>query len=337
MTTTSTSTQGNPALGAEEPLPLKRGTLRRLLFWIFPANLSIFLVWGAVPSVLLPLQVQGLDPANKEANLAVVLTVGAISSVLAPPIVGAISDRTRSRFGRRATWMILGAFLGGLALIGMGLANGIVQIAIAWAMVQFLVNFPQNMMGAVLPDRVTRAARGTASAIAGLALMFGALGGQVLGSQLAGNIPGGYVFLAGFLLVVVTLFVVFNPDHSSRDLPRERLTPADVLRTFWVNPVRHPDFFWAFVGRFLLYAGYFAVYGYQLFILQEYIGLGKEALTALPLAGVVSLAAMLLSTIIAGPLSDRIGRRKIFVFISSLLVAVGLVMPLLMPDFTGWL
>ena len=36
---------------------------------------------------------------------------------------------------------------------------------------------------------------------------------------------------------------------------------GDFLRTFWVNPVKHPDFFWAFTGRLLLYTGYFAVTG----------------------------------------------------------------------------
>jgi len=305
--------------------------------WAFPANVSIYIIWGAVPTILLPLQIEGIDPANKAANLAIVTTLGAIASLISPPIVGAISDRTRSRFGRRALWMIAGAIVAGLALIGMGLQNTLAQIAIAWVIVQLTLNIPQNMIGAIMPDRVPRAARGTFSAIMGVALMVGAIGGQVVGASLASNIPAGYVILAGVVVVTLALFIIFNPDHSSKDMPREPFSARDILRTFWVNPIKHPDFFWAFVGRFMLYAGYFSVYGYQLFILQDYIGLGKDATAALPVAGILSLLTIVLSTAIAGPLSDRVGQRKIFVFISSVIVASAMVVPLVMPTYTGWL
>ena len=337
MTTKSAAAPSTLLDGAQDPPSLRRGTLRRLMAWVFPANVSIVLIWGAVPTILLPLQIEGVDPANKAANLAIVTTLGAIASVIAPPIAGAISDRTRSRFGRRALWMVAGAIIGGLALIGMGLQTGLAQIAVAWVIVQFALNFPQNMVAAVMPDRVPRAARGTFSAVMGVALMVGAVGGQVVGAQVASNIPAGYTILAGIVVVMLTLFVVFNPDHSSKDLPREPLAGLDILRTFWINPVRHPDFFWAFLGRFLLYAGYFAVFGYQLFILQDYIGLGEGATAALPLAGILSLLTIVLSTAIAGPLSDRLGRRKIFVFISSVIVALAMVVPIVMPTYTGWL
>jgi MFS family permease len=104
-----------------------------------------------------------------------------------------------------------------------------------------------------------------------------------------------------------------------------------------VNPVRHPDFFWAFAGRLLLYLGYFVVFGYNLFLLEDYIGLGDGAPAFVPILGGVSLIGILVSIAISGPLSDRLGRRKIFVFVSSILVALGMVAPLVSPTTTGML
>lgn len=337
MTTTSASAPLVEPDGTDEPRPLVRGSMTRLLGWIIPANLSIFILWGAIPGVLLPLQVTGLDPANKVANLALVTTIGAFAAMIAQPVAGAISDRTRSRFGRRAPWMVAGVLIGGLGLIGMALANTLVMIAIAWTIVQVAYNFAQGPLSAILPDRVPRAARGTFAALAGMGAMLGALGGQIAGVALSSSIPTAHLFLSGLALVVTVLFVVFNPDHSSRDQQNPPFSLRVFLSTFWVNPIRHPDFFWAFTGRLLLYTAYFAVTGYQLFILQDYIGLGDAAIESIPLFGLVGLVGMIAAMVVGGPLSDKLGRRKVFVFASTIVVALAMVVPLVMPDYVGWL
>ena len=46
---------------------------------------------------------------------------------------------------------------------------------------------------------------------------------------------------------------------------------------------------------------------------------------------------MITAMVVAGPLSDRLGRRKVFVFASSVLVGLALLVPLVMPTYTGWI
>lgn len=135
---------------------------------------------------------------------------------------------------------------------------------------------------------------------------------------------------------MMTLFNLFNPDYSSKRLQPEPFKLGDFLRTFWVNPIKHPDFFWAFTGRLLLYTGYFAVTGYQLFLLTDYFGVENPE-TVIPLLGLISLAGILISTVISGPLSDRFGRRKPFVFASAALTGLALVLPWVWPDLTAWM
>jgi MFS family permease len=324
------------ASGNEDPPEPIKG-VRRLLGWIIPANLGIFLIWGAVPGILLPAQITAqFGEADKVANLAIVMTIGAFFSMLAQPIAGQISDRTRSRFGRRAPWILLGALAGGLALVGLAFANSLIGVVIAWTLVQITYNFAQGPLSAVMPDRVPVARRGTFATLSGIGLMVGALGGQVVGSVFLGSITAGYVTFAVFALIILTLFIVFNPDYSSKELEREPFRFADFLRTFWVSPVEHPDFFWAFTGRLLLYTGYFAVTGYQFFLLTDYFGIAEPG-SVIPVLGLISLAGILIATIVSGPLSDKVGRRKPFVFASSAVTGLAFVLPWVWPDVTAWM
>ncbi|WP_127473351.1 MFS transporter [Microbacterium sulfonylureivorans] len=323
------------AAGNDDPPAPIRG-LRRLLWWIIPANLGIFLIWGAVPGILLPAQVTEFDSANKYVNLLIITTIGSFASILAQPIAGQISDRTRSRFGRRAPWIIIGSLAGGLALTGLAFADSLVGLVIAWTLVQICYNFAQGPLSAVMPDRVPLARRGTFAALSGIGLMVGALGGSIVGSMFLHSIAAGYVIFAVISLVTLTLFVIFNPDYSSREIVPEPFRLVDFLRTFWVNPVKHPDFFWAFTGRLLLYTGYFAVTGYQFFILTDYLGIEDPA-TVIPILGVLSLVGILISTIISGPLSDRIGRRKPFIFGSSVFVGLAMIIPMVSPTIEAWM
>ncbi|MDL9979233.1 MFS transporter [Microbacterium sp. ASV49] len=319
----------------DPPAPIKG--VRRLLWWVLPANFVIFAIWGSVPGVLLPEQVRvALGDNDKLANMVIISTIGAIAAMIAQPIAGQISDRTRSRFGRRAPWMILGALAGALALIGMAFANTLPGFVVAWVLVQIAYNFAQGPLSAIMPDRVPIARRGTFATLSGIGLMVGALGGSILGALFFHSISVGYVIFAVTALVVLTLFVVFNPDHPSTNFAREPFSLGDFLRTFWVNPVKHPDFFWAFTGRLLLYTGYFAVTGYQLYILTDYLHVSKPE-TVIPLLGLISIAGVLITTAISGPLSDKIGRRKPFVFGSSVVMGLALLLPWISPTITSWM
>ena len=170
---TSTTNAGPESAGPEQAAPEVtdgsrpriQGPLRRLLLWFLPGTLSIYVLWGAIPTILLPLQVEEIDPALKVANLALVTTIGAFAAMVAQPIAGRISDRTRTRYGRRAPYLVGGALLGGLALIALGFSSSLMLITLCWVLVQISFNIVQGPFTAILPDRVPAAVRGTFAAI----------------------------------------------------------------------------------------------------------------------------------------------------------------------------
>jgi MFS family permease len=312
-----------------------RRPLRRLFVLAAPLSVGVYLVVGALPNVLLPLQVEHIDEASKASNLALVTGIGAAVAMVVSPIAGMISDRTRSRFGRRAPWMVVGALSTGMSLVGMGFASGLVQLIVAWSLTQFTLNLLISPMTAILPDRVPVRVRGVFATVVGVGTIIGNVVGQAVGARLSSNIHAGYLVLAGLLVVVVCLFVVFTKDASSAGIPREEFSWRVFLATFWVSPRKHPDFAWGFLNRLLLYTGFFLITGYQLYILQDYIGLGDDAVNAIPLLGAVMLVAVLISATFCGPLSDRSGRRKPFVVGAGLLMAAALIIPFFAHTLTG--
>jgi MFS family permease len=327
------SPEGHDPL-SNEPLRVT-GRLRRLLVWWGTAGLGVYLSLGAVAGVLLPLQVQLYDPVNKASNLALVTVVGALGGLLAQPIAGLLSDRTRSRMGRRFPWMLAGALISAGSMAGLGLVGGLVAIAGLYLLLSVGLALNQGPAAAILPDRVLRRARGLFSAVGGLGVIFGTLGGATLGALLSGSILVGYLVLAVLILVAAVGFVLFNPDHDNRGEPTPPLHWSMFLRTFWVNPRQNPDFAFGFLGRLFTFAGYYLVNTFTLYLLQDYIGLGPDAVAAVPLLAGVSMVTTLISTFIGGPVSDRTGRRKPAAVVAGLLIAISLIVPWVLPTLTG--
>lgn len=212
----------------------------------------------------------------------------------------------------------------------------LVGIAVVYVLVNVALSLYLGPKSAIMPDRVPRGVRGLFSVVSGLGVLFGVLGGQAVGAALRVSPTVGYALL-GLVIVVVGLgFVAFNPDHDSRSEPVRATSWSAVARSFWVSPRRHPDFALGFVGRLLTLLGFYLANTFQLFLLQDYVGLGDDAIDVLPLLALTALLATLLSTVIGGPLSDRMGRRKPVAVAAGLLIAVALLAPWVMPTLTGF-
>lgn len=326
------------------PAPLRKPSasklprrLRPLFAWIpFVSTIPYFAF--ALASYFAAIQVQVIDPAGKVGALAVVTSLAGVAALIAQPVIGVISDRTRSRFGSRNPWILFGTVVGAAGLLTAGLSGTVAVLTIGICLVQFGFNALQGPLSAILPDRVPERFRGRYSTLAGFGVLLGSVLGPVIGSMFVDELFVGYVAIAGVVLFLVVLFLLTVPERGNRDVPRERFSARAFFGAFWINPLRYPDFFWGFLGRFLLFGGYNLLGTYVLYIAQDYIGLSfADAQAIVPLLGVATLPGVLLGTAIAGPLSDRIGRRKPLVLVAGLIITAGAVVPLLMPTVAGLL
>jgi len=293
-------------------------------------------LYVAVLQVLLPNQIQDLDPAGKATNLGVLFAITSVFSTTITPLSGALSDRTRSRFGRRTPWIVLGALIGGGALILVPYAHGMAAITATWLVASISLNSMQTPITTVIAERLPPSERGVASGVVGAAMTGGVSAGTVFGGLFARDIRFAYCVLGVGIIVACAAFVFLNPEPKTK---LERPAPFRLgafLGSFWVNPREHPDFVWAFVGRFTIYMGYQAVVTYLLYILEDHIGLSQaDANRMIARLASITLVALIFASVGSGWLSDRTGRRKPLVFIAALFMAAAVAAPLVAPSIEG--
>lgn len=317
---------------------LDRRELTRLTWSLFSGFTVMYAAYAGLASVLMPAQVSFVDPDNKEASHALIMSASAFVTIFIQPIFGAISDRTRSRWGRRTPWMCLGVVGGALALLVIGHLEAVALLLAAWIAVQVLINIMQIPMTAWLPDRVAPERRGIVSSFIGVGTQVGATVGIVLATRFAepGQVATGYTVFAVLLVVVILAIVLLNADKDDRGVEVAPFSWRAFARGFWVSPRQAPDFWWAFAARVVLILGYWGVFTYTRYSLEDYFKVGDQVNSAQSNASLIQLGTVLVASLVCGPLSDRLGRRKIFVGGASLVMAVSLLIPLAMPTLTGF-
>ncbi|WP_306204635.1 MFS transporter [Actinoplanes sp. RD1] len=315
-----------------------RSRVGPLLTAMFVLNVFGYAAVGGVLQILLPTQVREAAGDGATSALALITGVSAIASLAVPPIAGLLSDRTSSRWGRRAPWILGGGVATAAALVLLGLAGSVPGLLVGWFLVQATINIGLNIILSAIPERIPARRHGLASTVQGLGLPVGAILGVQLGAAFAGSVAVGYVLLAVLFAVASALcaFLVRDP-HGDRQAV-ERRTPAAGLRTMF-GSLRFHDYRWVFISRAVLYLGYNMISGFGLYILQDHIRLPADltAAEAVATSGTINLVLVTLGTVVSGPLADRFGHHRAFVVASSLLLTVSMVVPLAWPSWPAYL
>ncbi|RBP99455.1 MFS transporter [Bifidobacterium xylocopae] len=325
--------QASPTEG--RPRPNTLGKYRYCAaFFIF--NLFWMMALSIVASVLLPQRLTDIAPGSKVAISGVFNATTALTSLFSNLIVGNLSDRTRSIFGRRTPWIVSGGILAGISLFLMGVFTPIWAIGVVYCLAMVGLNMMISPVVASLSDRVPDNQRATMSAFISAGNMVGNSLGTLVGAhfitmQVPGWILSGVVMGISGLVTVI----IWPKEPSAKDLPKVEASFKSLLESFR-PPRKAPDFWLAFAGRSLLLFSYYMVLNYQLFILQDYVGQSvAESAATMSTMSMVLIVVSMIASLGAGPISDKIGRRKIPVVIASLLLAVGYAMPWILHSALG--
>lgn len=297
--------------------------------------------------VLLPQRFTELGIGSPAVILGTMNSVGCVFALVANWFFGALSDMSHSRFGKRTPWIIIGGFVTAAGYLLTSQANTMVLIVSGWCVVQVGVNMMIAPTVAILSDRIPEANRGVFSALYGGGSIVGQSLGTLIGAQLISKIGLGFmVGVALFAITGVAAVLILPRERSAAETWRGGLkTPAQnhnkidmayVARSFTLPTRNCRNFYFALVGRLLLITGWQMVSSYQLYILQQYCGLGKEAsAAAISMMSIISMLVLIFSTLLSGYLSDRLQRRKVVVVVGSVIIAAGLAVPIVMPTAFG--
>lgn len=320
--------------------------LGKVLLGFFGVQLFVNIANGGTLNSLVPNLIAHLDSADKVTILGVAGACAAVGGVITQPLWGHLSDRTRSRLGRRVPWIVAGVVGLALAVLGLAPVTSVVLVVVLYTLVQVFYSMIAGPLSAIIPDRAPVSRRGVFSALGSLGVFVGGLLGVVIASQFVSRLPIGFVVMAAIVLVGGIAFAFVLRERRGADAAPDADVPLDVvvektswtqtLKGFWVSPRQHPDFFWAFVARLVLIVGYWSITSFQLYILDDYIGLGlAKANSVFPITTAVLGVAIIIAVVPAGIISDRIGRRKPLVIVASVVVAASSIIPIVSPTVLG--
>ncbi|MFI1396993.1 MFS transporter [Streptomyces sp. NPDC020681] len=281
------------------------------------ANLGLYMAFLTPIQVLLAEQIDEIHPSGKEIALGWATGIGALVAVVANPLAGALSDRTGGRFGRRRPWILGGAALGAVGLAVTAVQTTVVGVTLGWCLAQLGLNAMLAGTSAVVPDQVPVRQRAAVSGFIGIPQTLGLVVGALLVTMVVTGIVTGYLLLAALTVLCALPFVLLMPDPQVPPTAKQSVR----LRDFWVSPRDHPDFGWAWLTRFLVMLGNAMGTLYLLYFLKDAVHYadpdeGVLILTLLYTAGVAVTA------VAGGIVSDRLGRRKALVAVSSGVMAV---------------
>ncbi|MCQ9165239.1 MFS transporter [Arthrobacter sp. STN4] len=297
-------------------------------------NVGINTAFFGPIQVLLGQQAIHFNEGDKEAILALVTGAGAAVSLVANPLFGTFSDRSLSRFGRRVPWVFIGALLGTIGLLGLAVAPGVAAMTLLWCLVQLGCNGALAAVTAAVPDQVPVRQRGTIGGLASMGTVVGILLGAAVGAVVAGNFVLGYLLCAIALTAGMVPYLFLSNDHVLSAADRPPFSWARFFTGFWISPRRHPDFGWAWLTRFLVNVGNHLVTLYLLFFLRDAVGFANPEFGVLVLTGIYAVLT-LVTAVIGGRWTDRVGRRKPFVIASSAIIALAALILAFEPTWTG--
>jgi len=345
----STTTNAAPATTVE-PSEL---VSRRWMTAFALALVGVAAGWYGPIQILLPAQAERFaltGGGGKEALLALVTSVGAAASMVANPLWGAISDRTRSRWGRRIPILVAGTLIGGAGLVMLALAPGLPWMVAGWAAAQIGLNGPYAALAAVIADRVPERQRGLVGALFGIAQVVGVVVGTAV-AVAAGQGSLGYLAIAIAVPALVTSFALVHRDPTlasdtsttatarpaGAGTESETRTGDDVgsrtgteARAFLRGMRPTALFVWVWTIRFLLYFVNALVVLYLFYYLSDAVGIEDPGTWVLVIT-VLNVVITAITAGVAGPLSDRWERRRVFVVAAGLVLAVGAVLMAMLP------
>lgn len=307
--------------------------------WITFFALSWFGVWIAQLTpvqLLLPLQIEQFlnasDWVENVLGFGYISGIAGVFAIVAYPLTGALSDRTTSRFGRRRPWIAAGTLGFAASLIAVGLQTTLFGIGAWWVVASTFFCVLTAALTAAISDQVPVGQRGYVSGWISAPQAIGIIAGLVLVMALGLSTFAGYALMAALLVLLGLPFLLLVPDQV---LPRGIVPPLtfrSLLEGLWISPRTFPDFGWTLLSRILVNLGnafgtslllYFLMFGLQV----------QDAETSLIILTLVYMVFVVIASLWLGRLSDKLGRRRLFVFIASVLQAAAALILAFVPSF----
>lgn len=309
-----------PAQGAAptRDLPLLH-LLELSVYWF-----GISIIWGGLDGAIIPFRLEQAYPDDFGLRFAIISAAAVIMAIVVQPTVGMISDYTITRWGRRKPFIVIGALLDVVFLVGVATSQDFLVLLVFMVLLQFSSNFAQGPFQGYVPDLVPAKQVGLASGLMGLMLVLGRIAGVGVGTL---GIVTNSLWIATVALGVVevaTMIVLVRSVHEGTAAPPRPGTWWSVARSAWgADVLRERNVLWLLLVR-LLFLGAIASTSLGLSYFGRTHGLDRDAAAGTLFIGTIIVGvATAAAAVPGGRLSDRFGRKPM-IYLACLVAAIGM-------------
>lgn len=310
---------------------VKTGVLALIVLATFGSGMAL-----VVPMVYsLAVRLEQLVPGRPDI-LGYMLGIGSAVTLLVAPLTGILSDRTRSRWGRRRPYTFAGLLLGAAAAPIMAMAPDPLWLTLGWVLSAVGWGTAAGSIGNYQADVLPQHQRGRVSGMTTVVMQVS----PVLGILLVGLIHGDalplFLLPAGIGAALVMLFIAFAPEAHSRGVVYlDRLSVRRILASYAFQPRHMPDFAWNWLGRFIFFLGLTLTTSFSTFFFAQRLAVPvADVVGFMALTSGLSIITAMLGSLGVGWLSDRLHRRRLFIVFGVVFVAGGSVVSALAYDLT---
>jgi MFS family permease len=253
---------------------------------------------------------------DSKLAISLILSLVGLAGCIVPSAVGALSDRSATRFGRRRPYVFLGFLAVFLCVLGLPHLSTFGIVALVSAAMYFALRFAETPFMSLLPDITPPRQRSTASGVMNLCGSFGLIACFAMSFAIWDEHPTavfGMVALISFGAVVVSIALIREPETTRGPSP-EPANPLGYLRSI----VREREALRFYGAQFFWWLGFWMISSFAtLFVVEElHVAEGKSFLVLLPFTAVATVFMLPM-----GILGDRYGRKGILSWMVALWAA----------------
>lgn len=307
-------------------------------------SFAITLVTNSLDPAVFGHKVLELAPGRPNTLLGFSTFAASALAIFLGPIVGALSDRTRSQLGNRKPYFIAGVIVLVVSLFAIALARSIAIFVLGILLYRLGDNLVFTPWQALYPDHVPAEQRGQGAGFKALLDILGVLVGRFAAGELValhielGNralIAAIGVPILGLLLSLMLTFWALRGLPQPEPLASPMGVRASLKRSFLFDHRAHPAFVWWFANRALFWTAFVILGQFLLLFVIDVLGLPEpDAQRYLARLSLVLGGAILLVAIPSGHLADRWGRRPL-ILAACIVAAAGTALVLALRDLNA--
>lgn len=254
---------------------------------------------------------------DSKFKISLVLSLAGFSGSTIPPIVGYLSDRASTRFGRRRPYVFFGILGAALCVAVLPHLKAFAIVCAISAVMYVFIDAAQTPYMSLLPDITPPHQRSTASGVMNLCGGIGLIASFLVSSRIWDEHPVATFYTVAAVMAGSALIAIkFLPEaEAAGELSNELSGEPSIKPLEAFSPLRHlsgileeRNAMMFFVAQFLWWLGFWIPAPFLTLFLSEHLKVPQGQSLLVPMMMSVVQTALVLPL---GILGDRMGRKGI--------------------------